>query len=485
MLSLFFPLDILFICVIELTTNFLLLDRARVVLSFRHVRDLHTRGTKIIHIDRHWHPDMRLAERNDETGLWDFTNIGAPVPAEPPVPRKADFIQLDSDSHPAAAEIIRSFVRVSCNLSAKLDGFPQTRRTGFGLVVDAKKGLVMVSRATIPFDLCDINITIADSIIVSGKVVFMHPLQNYAVIQYDPSLVDAPIQSAKLSTDYIKKGSETLFVGFNQNRRVVVSKTTVTDITTVSIPPSGAAPRYRAINIDAVTVDTGLSSQCPSGVLIGEDGVVQAFWLNYLGERTPSGDDSEYHLGFATPSFSHVISQIQNGTVPKLRILNMETYLIQMSQARIMGVSEEWIDKVTKTNPSRHELFMVRKIDCASPLVRESSPLEEGDIILSLNGKMITRALEFDMMYDQEDLDALIVRRGEEMRLKVKTVPTEDLETDRALIFCGAVLQKPHHAVRQQISKLHSEVYVSARVCISLYITRLASSGFGLLGQCR
>jgi hypothetical protein len=25
-------------------------------------------------------------------------------------------------------------------------------------------------------------------------------------------------------------------------------------------------------------------------------------------------------------------------------------------------------------------------------------------------------------------------------------------------------LQKPHHAVRQQISKLHSEVYVSARV---------------------
>lgn len=67
-------------------------------------------------------------------------------------------------------------------------------------------------------------------------------------------------------------------------------------------------------------------------------------------------------------------------------------------------------------------------------------------------------------MYDNEVLDALIVRNGQEMHVKVPTVPTEDLETDRAVVFCGAVLQKPHHAVRQQISKLHSEIYISARV---------------------
>lgn len=67
------------------------------------------------------------------------------------------------------------------------------------------------------------------------------------------------------------------------------------------------------------------------------------------------------------------------------------------------------------------------------------------------------------MMYDNECLDALIVRGGKEMTLKVPTIPTEDLETDRAVIFCGAALHRPHHAVRQQISKLHSEVYVSAR----------------------
>ncbi|KAK2757567.1 hypothetical protein FQN54_004536 [Arachnomyces sp. PD_36] len=438
-------------------------DRTRVVLSYKNIRDLHTRGTCIIHIDRHWHPQMRLAERNDETGLWDFTDIGEPLPAIPPVPRKADFIQLDGVNHPAAAEIVRSFVRVSCVMPVKIDGYPQARKTGFGLVIDAEKGMVVVSRAIVPYDLCDINITVADSIIVEGKVVFMHPLQNYSIVQYDPALVQAPVKTARLSDAEVKQGASTIFVGFNQNYRIVVAKTTVTDVTTVAIPANASAPRYRAMNLDAITVDTGLSGQCSSGVLIGEDGVVQALWLNYLGERTSNRNDIEYHLGLATLPILPVIKQIQQGITPKLRILDIETYVVQMSQVRVMGVSEEWIQKVAVANPARHQLFMVRKVDCAPASCTNPQTLKEGDIILTLNGNLITRVREFDVMYDQEELDALIVRNGQEMRIKVPTIPTEDVETDRVVIFCGAVIQKPHHAVRQQISKLHSEVYVSAR----------------------
>lgn len=443
-------------------------DRSRVVVSYRHIRDLHTRGTSIVYIDRHWHPKMRLAVRNDDTGLWDFSDLADPIPAPPPIPRKADFIQLDGVKQPAAAEIVRSFVRVSCTMPLKIDGYPQAKKTGFGLVIDADRGLVVVSRAIVPYDLCDINITVADSIIVGAKVVFLHPLQNYAIVQYDPSLVQAPVKSAKLGTEYIKQGQETIFVGFNQNFRIVVTKTAVTDITTVSIPANASAPRYRAINLDAITVDTGLSGQCTNGVLIGEDGVVHALWLNYLGERTLSSHkDVEYHLGFASPALLPVTTKVQQGIIPKLRILNMESYVVQMSQARIMGVSEEWIQRVGQANPSRHQLFMVRKVDVPPPSFKPApgvESLQEGDIILTLNGQLITRVSELDIMYDKEVLDALIVRNGQEMQIKIPTVPTEDLETDRAVVFCGAVLQKPHHAVRQQISKLYSEVYVSARV---------------------
>ena len=439
-------------------------DRARVVVTYKHLRDLHTVNTSILYVDRHWTSKIRMAIRNDTTGLWDFTDISDPLPAAPPVARSAEFPQLDSSSHGAASEVIKSFVRVACTMPVKLDGFPRARKIGFGLVVDAEQGLVIVSRAIIPYDLGDLSVTIADSIIVDAKVIFLHPLANYAIIKYDPSLVLAPVKTAKLAKTSIKQGASTIFLGFNQNLRVVVAKTTVTDITTVAIPSNTAAPRYRALNLDAITVDTGLSGQCGNGVLVAEDGTVEALWLSYLGERsTHSNKDVEYHLGLATPTLLPIISQVRQGTIPDLRILNIETNTVQMSQVRIMGVAESWISQVAAANPSRHQLFMVRKIDCAAAGTRDAQSLMEGDIILTLNGKLITRVTELDVMYTANSLDALVVRNGKEKRLTVPTIPTTDLHTTHALIFCGAVLHRPHHAVRQQISKLHSEVYVSAR----------------------
>ncbi|KAI6091391.1 Pro-apoptotic serine protease NMA111 [Hypoxylon rubiginosum] len=436
-------------------------DKKRVVVTYKHLRDLHTLNTTIINVDRHWSAKMRQAIRNDKTGLWDFEDIADALPPIPPVRRKGAFIQLEHTSHPAVADLVRSFVRVGCTMPLKLDGFPRNRKWGMGLVIDAEKGLVMISRAVVPYDLCDIWITIADSIVVEGKVVFMHPLQNYAILKYDPSLVDAPVLSAKFSEESITQGASTTFIGYNRSGRIVHAATTVTEMTTVAIPANSGAPRYRATNVDAITVDTSLSGQCGSGVLVDKDGIVQALWLTYLGERSSGSRDEEYHLGLATPTLLPVISQIQQGRDPKLRMLPMEFRAIAMSQARVMGVSEDWIGKVFEANKSTHQLFMVSK--CTFERSDTPTVLQEGDIVLTLNGKMITRVSELDVMYSHETLDALIVRESEEMKLEVPTSPADNVETDHAISFCGAVLHVPHLAVRQQISKLPSEVYVSAR----------------------
>ena len=145
--------------------------------------------------------------------------------------------------------------------------------------------------------------------------------------------------------------------------------------------------------------------------------------------------------------------------MPKLRILNVETTTSHMSQARIMGLSESWIQRVEKEDPERHQLFMVRKVDSG-----HSDGLLEGDLILTLDAKLVTRVSDLDVMYNRNELDAVVLRKRNELRIKVSTVPTDELETDRAIIFCGAVLHRPHHAVRQQISKIHSDVYISARM---------------------
>lgn len=438
-------------------------DKARVVVTFKHLRDLHTLNTTIIYVDRHWSSKMKLAVRNDESGLWDFSDLGDPLPPVPPKRKSASFIELDHVPDPGIADLVHSFVHVNCAMPVKLDGFPKSRRGGMGLVIDAEKGLVLISRAIVPYDLCDITVTIADSIIVEGKVVFLHPLQNYAIVQYDPSLVDADVKSARLSDQPLKQGEKTHFLGHNRIGRVVHGSTTVTEITAVAIPANSGAPRYRAINVDAITIDSNLGSTCNSGVLTAPDGTVQALWLSYLGERSHcSQRDEEYYLGLGTKTLLPVISAIQKGETPSLRILSVELRAIAMSQASVMGVSDEWIKKVPEANRSHHQLFMVSK----RTFERETQPeaLLEGDIVLTLNGKMCTTISDFDIMYSHEVLDAVIVRKCQEMKLQLPTVNVDDVETDHAVSFCGAIFHRPHQAVRQQISKLHSEVYVSSRI---------------------
>lgn len=102
---------------------------------------------------------------------------------------------------------------------------------------------------------------------------------------------------------------------------------------------------------------------------------------------------------------------------------------------------------------------MVRKVACG---LHQS--LREGDVLLTLNGNLVTRVSELDVTYHHDVLDALVVRERQEIHIQVATVPTDDVETKHALMFCGAGLQRPHQAVLQQISYLPSEIYVSFRV---------------------
>jgi len=432
-------------------------DRARVEICYKDLQSPHISHTGFVIIDRHWSGRMRMAIRNDKTGLWDFNDIDDPLPPQKRVSQRANFAQVPSLNYPKAVEIIKSFVKATTFIPVNLDGFPFTWKIGHGLVADANKGLVVVSRAIVPHTACDVYITIANSIVIEGKVVFLHPLQNYAIVQYDPSLVNAPVQSARLSAEAIKQGEETIFFGFNYNRRPEVVKTSVTDVDMVTIP-ANTSPRYRAVNIDAAYVDTHVASRCQDGVLVNEDGVVQALWLTCLGEHSNDDTEVEYYLGLASPLLLPIIDQARNDMRPSLRILNVQLLTIDMSEARIMGIAEEWIERVERKDPARHQLLVVHKVDFGN------NSLQERDVILTLNDELITRTSDLDIQYNHESLDAVIVRKRQQISIKVSTISTAELETSRALLFCGATLQCPHHAVQQQISRFHSDVYISSRM---------------------
>jgi hypothetical protein len=425
-------------------------DRARVVISYRRINELNNLRTDIVTIHRHWGSKMKIVSRNDVTGTWDFETLSEAIPPEIPVPCKAVFPKPEQVPPQALADILRSWVEVSSVLPVVVDAIKGKRAKGMGLVVDAGKGLVLVSRTIVPHRLCDVDITVAQSVAVHGRVVFVHPFHNYSVVQYDAKLVDAPIHTATLSSEPITQGQSTYFIGYNNKSKMMYTSTTVTRRHLKEISPI-SPPRYRTVNLEHVGIESSLGTSCPHGAMVSENGDVQGLWLSWEGEKT------NYHYGMGADVILPVISRIRDGQSPDLRVLPVEFDVITLFQARVMGVSQKWIDEIeAKENMS--QLFTAKRV-----FGDGDNRLLEADIILTLNGELITKASQLDVMYWEDVIDAEIYRNGKQISLKLQTLLADDLETKRFVSICGLWLQKPHLAVRQQVNKMYSEVYVVFR----------------------
>jgi pro-apoptotic serine protease NMA111 len=94
------------------------------------------------------------------------------------------------------------------------------------------------------------------------------------------------------------------------------------------------------------------------------------------------------------------------------------------------------------------------------PFAGHETGFEEGDIILTLDNELITNAKSIFRNDLQEKVNALVLRSSNLVNLHISTFPTLEIEASRVVIFCGATLQQPHLALRQDMSNLPSEVYL-------------------------
>ncbi|GMM37991.1 Nma111 protein [Saccharomycopsis crataegensis] len=448
-------------------------DREIVPIKFRHLNRIQSQKSGVVFIDRHWY-GATLAIRNDETGIWDYKELAKSIPPNPSKTLSAKFIDVPNVK-PGCAKLVRSFVMVNTRFPTALDSYPFSSCKGYGVVVDAKKGYVIVSRKYVPHDMCDVLVTIAESIIVPAKVVFMHPTYNYSVIQYDPKLVNADVISPKFSKTPINRGDSLNFIGYNYNFRVLASTTSVTDLLSINVPYSHACPRYRGLNLESVVIDSTTCGDCDSGVLADDDGTIRAIWLEYLGELGSDGDVS-YRMGIDIVHMNNVIEALKNDKTPRVRIIDAEFYALTISSARLQGVSEKWIAELEKIGTDRFQFFCASRVTCAEDAIRvaeskddekkkndeeELDKLKVGDIVLALNGTLVHRITQLhDFSFEEEkEVELTIVRNSKEITIKVKT--TEVGSSDHYVAWSGANIQEPHHSVRQELKNLPSRVYVS------------------------
>lgn len=428
-------------------------DRKRVSARYRHLTDLHTIKSSIVCMDRHWHRDIQLATRNDVTGLWDMTTVGEALPAEPVKRLPARFAKISDDER--TEKLARSFVKVETRIPMSIEGYTASDCTEYGLVIDADNGYVLVSRFCLPHFMCDVSVVVAESVILPARIVFLHPQQNYAIIQFDRSQVDAPLETVKFSSEPLRQGTKLHFVGHNFNMRVFSTETKVTDISVLYIPiGTDLAPRYRATNIESIGFDAPMISDCISGVLTDANGTVRAWWSSFMGDVNPNGRDRQFRLALDTSSIAPVVAQLgKTGTINP-RFLDLECNALHLVGARIRGVPEAWLEKVQDRQPERPQLLQALRV--ASNL---AGKVQEGDILLAIDDELLTSTNQL-LNLETPKVTLTLIRSGREKRITVSTTESESVVTRNIVSWCGLVVHQPHHAVLQQIKTPPSLIYV-------------------------
>jgi S1-C subfamily serine protease len=404
----------------------------------------------VVSVQRRWFP-ARLCTRDDRSGSWPCRDLPDPPAAVPLEPATAG---LEADGPRALRTLAPSMVIVDFDIPFRLDGVNGDRFRGSGLVVDVERGLVVVDRETVPIALGDLSLTFGGSVKVPGQVVYLHPEHNLAVISYDPaSIADTPVREAVLRPAGLEVGDDVVLVAATARHRIVAREAKISRRESVLLRPS-AVPRFRERNLELVTLSDTTSSV--GGVLADGRGRVLALWASFF--RESGSESSSFFAGIPIEHVIDIVEPLRAGEAVGWRSLGVELAPLPLADARERGLPEEYALRLERRDPRERRVLSVVRTASQTPA---ADLLRAGDLIVAVDGKLVTRYREVERAAQSERVVLGVVRDGALSELVVETRELGGHGTQRALLWAGALLQEPHLpiAIDQQLPR--DGVYVS------------------------
>ena len=414
-----------------------LADGARAPVRYVTLEDPRATQLKVIRMDRRWFP-ARKCKRDDALGIWPCVTLQAgPLPT--PVPSATT--QFAPTGDPRIDQLAPSLVMVTFDMPYSISGVTEKNYHGTGLIVDAKRGLVVVDRNTVPVAMGDVRITFNGSIEVPGKVEFIHPLHNIAVVSYDPkSIGDTPVRAATLVDKELRAGEDIWAVGQRNDSKIMSQRTQVASVDAVAFPLSRTL-RFRDSNLEAVSLVNAPTDF--DGVLADDKGQVLALWSSFAFES--SRELEQVNRGIPADLVTEMINVVEDGK--QLYSFEAEFDVESLANARKLGLPDAWVRRLEDHNQQRRQVLAIDRLVAGTPA---ASLLEPGDLVLAIDGKVVNRFREVERAVQKPEAAVTVWRDGAEKTLQLQTVALNGRDIDRVLIWAGATLQAPHRALAVQ-----------------------------------
>ena len=391
-------------------------------------------------MDRLWYP-ADLCVRDDSLGTWPCTPL-SPGPAPKPDPVSSTGFPKYQD--PRLTALAPSLAMVTFTMPYSVSGVTEHYYHGTGLIVDAGRGLVVVDRDTVPAPLGDVTVTFAGTVQVPGRVVYVDPIHNFAVVEYDPKLIGTtPVKSATLKLEKLMPGEPIWVVGLGGDSQMHARATQIASIDPLSLPLSRTM-RFRDTNIETVGLVNPPSDF--DGVLTDARGDVLGTWSSFAYDS--ENGVAQAMRGVPIDVVADMVDRVRNGQA--LHSLDVELDPEPLASARQMGLSPEWTAKLAAHSPTERQVLTVVRTVGGSPAV---SLLMPGDLVLAIDGKTVTEFREVEQATADRPAVQVTVWRGGgggEQTLTVPTVALSGAGLERVVQWAGATLQAPFQSMRAQ-----------------------------------
>ena len=406
---------------------------------------------RIVTMDRRWFT-AATCHRDDKTGVWPCEEWPAQTAVARQQPGTTRFI---TSTIPALQRMAQSLVQVNFDMPYVVEGISDTHYTGAGLVVDAGRGWVLVDRDTVPTTMGDVAIIFAGSLEVPGKVEYIHPLHNIAMVSYDPALIgDTPVRNATFSDKGLSPGDDVWLIGTKMNHKLIAHKTTVAETDMLSLPlPS--VPRYRATNVEVISLTS--QANTVGGVLTDHEGAVQALWSSFGYQR--NNKFSSMVIGVPAELVQELLKRQQQATSAAItRTISSELNFMPLNEARKRGLNTEWALKMEAHDPEQRHVLHVERVVAGTPA---ASLLEEGDLLLAIDGRVVTTFLEVERAAQQAELKVTVLRRGEIAEVDLPTEALDGIGLSRIVSWAGAIFHRQQREIAAQRGRNDDGLYIS------------------------
>ena len=425
-----------------------LADGERALVRYVTMENPQNPVVRMLEMDRTWFPSRRCS-RDDSVGVWPCDDLADGPP--PAAPEKGS-TRLTKYQDPIVRAIAPSLVVVTFDLPYTLSGVGERHYYGTGLIVDKERGYVLVDRNTVPIAIGDVTVTFAGSLEVKGKIEQVHPLHNYAIVSYDPaSIGGTPVQDAKFNTRTLRPGDNIWVVGIKGDHQLVHQESKVSSVNPLDLPLSRTL-RFRDSNIEGISLVN--APEEVDGVIVNKRGEVLATWSSFAVQS--GGESAQINRGIGSEVAEQFVNTVRDGR--PFYSLEAELVYAPLFAARKMGVDDEWVRRLEENNPVRRRALSVTRLVAGSPA---SELLNNGDMILAIDGNVVTSFRELEKAVQKPQVDVTVWRNGEVLDIPVSTAALDGAGIQRAILWAGALLQEPHRAMAAQRGVSTEGVYVA------------------------